>query len=280
MIAAWRRGDAKYVGELFRADGRACATSTASAAPSSRPRATSRAPSTVFMESAALGGGDKGAAGAIVRADAVATLKAPSRAPTPAHPFYVRAVHGSRRPASRCSRGLWCVDSRAWQPKQGGSSAQRRAGARQTSGGTKQGGPSARQRVGGVSNKLGLLLVQRYREERAVRGGVAGPERRRQLERRRRRSTRLPSARRRLRSRKRSQPMTAPKSADRRRGSTNLNRGGTRRRRRPARRTSSSRRREADGDLRDSSVKPQRHDVLIAPSKKRFRRQQPRRPRP
>ena len=97
MIDAWRRGDIKYVGELFRADGRGLRDLYCISGPELETMCDiARTVDGVYGERM-LGGGDKGAAGAIVRADAVAALKAAvARAYPLAHPFYKCAVHEVR----------------------------------------------------------------------------------------------------------------------------------------------------------------------------------------
>jgi galactokinase len=97
MIAAWRRGDAATVGALFRDDGLGLRDLYCISGPELETMCDiARTVDGVYGERM-LGGGDKGAAGAIVRADAVAALKAAvARAYPLAHPFYKCAVHEVR----------------------------------------------------------------------------------------------------------------------------------------------------------------------------------------
>ena len=97
MIAAWRRGDVEEVGALFRNDGRGLRDDYCISGPELETMCDiARTVDGVYGERM-LGGGDKGAAGAIVRADAVAALKAAvARAYPLAHPLYECAVHEVR----------------------------------------------------------------------------------------------------------------------------------------------------------------------------------------
>ena len=97
MIAAWRRGDAATVGALFRDDGLGLRDLYCISGPELETMCDiARTVDGVYGERM-LGGGDKGAAGAIVRADAVAALKAAvARAYPLAHPLYECAVHEVR----------------------------------------------------------------------------------------------------------------------------------------------------------------------------------------
>ena len=97
MIAAWRRGDVEEVGALFRNDGRGLRDDYCISGPELETMCDiARTVDGVYGERM-LGGGDKGAAGAIVRADAVEALKAAvARAYPLAHPLYECAVHEVR----------------------------------------------------------------------------------------------------------------------------------------------------------------------------------------
>ena len=99
MIAAWRRGDAATVGALFRDDGLGLRDLYCISGPELETMCDiARTVDGVYGERM-LGGGDKGAAGAIVRADAVAPLKAAvARAYPLADPLYESeyAVHEVR----------------------------------------------------------------------------------------------------------------------------------------------------------------------------------------
>ena len=97
MIDAWRRGDVEEVGAYFRRDGRSLRDLYRISGPELETMCDiARTVDGVYGERM-LGGGDKGAAGAIVRADAVAALKAAvARAYPLAHPLYECAVHEVR----------------------------------------------------------------------------------------------------------------------------------------------------------------------------------------
>ena len=97
MIDAWRRGDVEEVGALFRNDGRGLRDDYCISGPELETMCDiARTVDGVYGERM-LGGGDKGAAGAIVRADAVEALKAAvARAYPLAHPLYECAVHEVR----------------------------------------------------------------------------------------------------------------------------------------------------------------------------------------
>ena len=97
MIDAWRRGDVEEVGAYFRRDGRSLRDLYRISGPELETMCDiARTVDGVYGERM-LGGGDKGAAGAIVRADAVAALKAAvARAYPLAHPRYACAVHEVR----------------------------------------------------------------------------------------------------------------------------------------------------------------------------------------
>mmetsp|Transcript_17676 Transcript_17676/g.54788 ORF Transcript_17676/g.54788 Transcript_17676/m.54788 type:complete len:291 (-) Transcript_17676:30-902(-) len=97
MIDAWRSGDVAKVGEMFRADGWGLRDLYCISGPELETMCDiARTVDGVYGERM-LGGGDKGAAGAIVRADAVAALKAAvARAYPLAHPLYKCAVHEVR----------------------------------------------------------------------------------------------------------------------------------------------------------------------------------------
>ena len=109
MIDAWRRGDVEEVGALFRNDGRGLRDDYCISGPELETMCDiARTVDGVYGERM-LGGGDKGAAGAIVRADAVGALKAAVARAYPLAPpaLRVRRARGPRpRPASRRSRGL------------------------------------------------------------------------------------------------------------------------------------------------------------------------------
>ena len=96
-MAAWRAGDVAAVGAVFREDGLGLRDDYAISGPELETMCDiARTVDGVYGERM-LGGGDKGAAGAIVRADAVAALKAAvARAYPLAHPLYECAVHEVR----------------------------------------------------------------------------------------------------------------------------------------------------------------------------------------
>ena len=89
MIAAWRRGDVEEVGALFRNDGRGLRDDYCISGPELETMCDiARTVDGVYGERM-LGGGDKGAAGAIVKANAVDTLVAAVKAAYPkCHPAY------------------------------------------------------------------------------------------------------------------------------------------------------------------------------------------------
>ena len=97
IIDAWRRGDVATVGARFRTDGLGLRDDYCISGPELETMCDiARTVDGVYGERM-LGGGDKGAAGAIVRADAVAALKAAvARAYPLAHPLYKCAVHEVR----------------------------------------------------------------------------------------------------------------------------------------------------------------------------------------
>ncbi len=97
IIKAWRGGDIAKVGEMFRADGWGLRDLYCISGPELETMCDiARTVDGVYGERM-LGGGDKGAAGAIVRADAVAALKAAvARAYPRAHRGYNFAVHEVR----------------------------------------------------------------------------------------------------------------------------------------------------------------------------------------
>ena len=97
MIAAWRNGSIGSLGAFFRRDGRGLRDLYCISGPELETMCDiARTVDGVYGERM-LGGGDKGAAGAIVRADAVAALEAAvARAYPLAHPLYVCAVHEVR----------------------------------------------------------------------------------------------------------------------------------------------------------------------------------------
>ena len=108
MIDAWRRGDVEEVGAYFRRDGRGLRDLYRISGPELETMcATSRAPSTACYGERMLGGGDKGAAGAIVRRAPSRRSRRPSRAPTPWRTRATRApcTRSASRPAWRRSRG-------------------------------------------------------------------------------------------------------------------------------------------------------------------------------
>ena len=106
MIAAWRRGDAATVGALFRDDGLGLRDLYRISGPELETMCDiARTVDGVYGERM-LGGGDKGAAGAIVRADAVAALKAAVARAAPRHPpTGALCTRSASRPASRRSEG-------------------------------------------------------------------------------------------------------------------------------------------------------------------------------
>ena len=97
MIAAWRNGSIGSLGAFFRRDGRGLRDLYCISGPELETMCDiARTVDGVYGERM-LGGGDKGAAGAIVRADAVAALTAAvARAYPLAHPLYKCAVHEVR----------------------------------------------------------------------------------------------------------------------------------------------------------------------------------------
>ena len=97
MIAAWRNGSIASLGAFFRNDGRGLRDDYCISGPELETMCDiARTVDGVYGERM-LGGGDKGAAGAIVRADAVEALKAAvARAYPLAHPLYECAVHEVR----------------------------------------------------------------------------------------------------------------------------------------------------------------------------------------
>jgi galactokinase len=97
MIAAWRSGDVATVGALFRKDGRGLRDDYCISGPELETMCDiARTVDGVYGERM-LGGGDKGAAGAIVAAGAVEALKAAvARAYPRAHRGYNFAVHEVR----------------------------------------------------------------------------------------------------------------------------------------------------------------------------------------
>ena len=97
IIENWRSGDIRNVGSLFRKDGQGLRDDYCISGPELETMCDiARTVDGVYGERM-LGGGDKGAAGAIVRADAVAALKAAvARAYPLAHPLYECAVHEVR----------------------------------------------------------------------------------------------------------------------------------------------------------------------------------------
>ena len=97
MIAAWRNGSIGSLGAFFRRDGRGLRDLYCISGPELETMCDiARTVDGVYGERM-LGGGDKGAAGAIVAAGAVEALKAAvARAYPLAHPLYKCAVHEVR----------------------------------------------------------------------------------------------------------------------------------------------------------------------------------------
>lgn len=75
MLSAWRHGDIDSVGRLFRQDGIALRDDYAISGPELETMCQIARTTPGVLGERMLGGGDKGAAGALVRADAVETLK-------------------------------------------------------------------------------------------------------------------------------------------------------------------------------------------------------------
>jgi galactokinase len=97
MITAWRRGDVATVGALFRADGHGLRDDYCISGPELETMCDiARTVEGVYGERM-LGGGDKGATGAIVAAGSVEALKATVSLRYPQqHPDYKFAVHEVR----------------------------------------------------------------------------------------------------------------------------------------------------------------------------------------
>ena len=112
MIAAWRRGDVKYVGALFRDDGLGLRDLYCISGPELETMCDiARTVDGVYGERM-LGGGDKGAAGAIVASGTPPRRsRPPSRAPTRGR---------TRSTSAPCTRS---ASRRAWRRSRG-----RRAG--------------------------------------------------------------------------------------------------------------------------------------------------------
>ena len=91
MLSAWRAGDIKVVGQLFREDGIALRDQYQISGPELETMCDIARTVKGVLGERMLGGGDKGAAGAFVLTDSVDALKqAVDRAYPRSHPQYAR----------------------------------------------------------------------------------------------------------------------------------------------------------------------------------------------